>query len=471
MIEIGNCMIFQVYNSFTQVKGDAMEHRLVWKALSYRDPGYEIAMRKVGRRWNGWKSVYDQRRKQFPSGLLPMVCEDLQKAEWDFDVQDCRVAPGKPSWPVGLSGVELRDYQTEAVTKFLNAGQGVLKMGTGAGKTEVAVAIAKSISQPMIFLTHRLNLMYQAAERFASRWPERKKDIGFIGDGHMSFRPLTFATVQSVHSAIKKYGDAALDELKRYRLMIIDEAHRVGSTQFNVCAKALVGAYWRLGLTATPFMSENPADNLHLLGAVGGVIYEVTSTRLIEEGFLARPYFKYHVINRPTGLRGLRNWRDIYEQGIVHNEFRNNVVVKNTTGVIELGYRPLVIVSEVAHGELLKDKLAAQGVACRFISGKDDVRMRVAALKALAKGEHQCLVCSTIFDEGIDVTEVSSVILAAGNKSAPALLQRTGRAVRKKKDRNTALVVDFIDRQHPVLERHSLQRYSLIKAEPGFAIL
>ncbi len=461
-----------VTNSVTKVEGNEQDQAMVSASLRYLVPNADAAIKRSGRSgWDGYKSIHDRRSKTFPSGLLSMVVEFLAKAHYRYEVVDTRACPGPPRWPVQLNGIEFRGYQNDAINAALTSGQGILQLATGAGKTEVAVALTKAIGLPTIFLTHRVNLLYQSAERFAKRWPECKRDIGIVGDGNMQFGDITFATVQTLHSAIKRYGKEAAQELTRYRMMIIDEAHRVGAAQFWQTARLLGNAYWRFGLTATPFMSDNPADSMHLLGAVGNVIHRVSATELINAGVLARPFFKFNVMPPDKEVAKLRNWRDIYEKGIVYNDHRNRVIVDSARQLVGMGYNPLVIVSELAHGRILEQAMTASGLRVRLVTGADDVRTRVKALSALAGSGADVIVCSNIFDEGVDVKDVSAIILAAGTKSAPALFQRTGRAIRKKDDGGNAVVVDFIDRQHRTLERHSLMRYSLVKSEPGFTII
>lgn len=461
-----------VTNPYVYVEGGKHAQFLVRHSLKYLVPGHEVAVRKVGKhRWDGTKSLHDSRKCRFPSGLIKTVTQYLDSIGCSYETVDARKREPRPVWPVCLSGIELRDYQSQSVVKFLNSGRGILQLATGAGKTEVAVAIAKSIGQPMMFLTHRVNLLYQSAERFTKRWPECRSRIGIIGDGSVNFNDLSFATVQTLHGIIKRYGDKAIDELRRYKLMVVDEAHRIGSTQFHECAGSLTEAYWRLGLTATPFMSENPADNMHLLGAIGDVVHKVSATQLIEAGVLARPFFKFFVINSPD-MKGIKNWRDIYEKGIIQNNLRNRIISDNTIKLVKMGYKPLVIVTEVSHGKRLTEAICAGGAKADLVSGDDDVSRRIHALKSLSDGRLQAIVCTNIFDEGIDVNDVSAIVLAAGTKSAPALFQRTGRAIRAKEDgENRAIIIDFIDRQHPTLEKHSMMRYSMVKSEPGFTIM
>jgi superfamily II DNA or RNA helicase len=461
-----------VTNSRAWVNGSPGDHNAIYSALSYRIPETQLKMmRSPITKKNPYRSLYDRRKKWFPSGLLSRVSEHLSSVHISPSIIDQRVMPKRPQWPVQLHGITLRPEQVTACTRFLTMGQGILKLGTGAGKTECAVAIAKACGVPTIFLTHRVNLVYQAAERFAKRWPESKSGIGIVGNGNFDIRPLTFATVQTLHSAIKQYGKEAIDMLKPFQLMIIDEAHRVGADQFHRTADLLQNAYWRLGLTATPFMSDDPADNLHLEGTIGRVVHEVTPTTLIEEGTLAKPFFKFFEIDQPRDLEGLRNWRDIYEEGIINNTFRNRVIAGNTAKLVDMGYKPLVIVQELAHGKILFEAIQSAGKRVSLVTGADDVGSRVSALKGLSKGSIDVIVSTNIFDEGIDVADVSSVIFASGGKSPMALFQRTGRAIRKKEGRNNAIIIDFIDRQHKTLLRHSLRRQQLVRSEPGFQIV
>lgn len=460
-----------ITNTRTYVEGGKHAQVLAKMALRYKDPNAAAIKRKTGRKWDGYRSMHDGRKKSFSTGLLPRVEWYLAANSVGYTKIDQRVMPKRPSWPVTLSGIDFHGYQTKSITTFLNKGQGILKLGTGAGKTECAVAITKACGVPTIFLTHRVNLMYQAAERYALRWPEAKSQIGIVGNGQFDLRHITFATVQTLHSAIKTHGDAILGDLKHFGLLIIDEAHRVGAKQFHQTADWLPGCYWRLGLTATPFMHEDPRANLQLEGTIGQVIHEVSPSELIEAGVLARPYFKFFNIDQPKGIKKLKNWRDIYEEGIVNNVFRNQVIINNTSKLIDMGHKPLVIVQETGHGKTLAKGLYSAGKKVLLITGKDDVSTRIRGLNALAKGRAEAIISTNIFDEGIDVKDVSAIVLAAGTKSAPSLFQRTGRAIRKKDDGGHAVIIDFIDNQHKTLVKHSLRRYELVSSEPSFKIM
>jgi superfamily II DNA or RNA helicase len=109
-------------------------------------------------------------------------------------------------------------------------------------------------------------------------------------------------------------------------------------------------------------------------------------------------------------------------------------------------------------------------VKVRYQDGRHSYAQREKALKWLSK-TGDAIIATNIFDEGVDCRQINAIILAAGTKAAPALFQRTGRAMRKKSDENYAIIIDFIDHQHKKLAEHSNRRYNLIKKEKGFTIL
>jgi superfamily II DNA or RNA helicase len=88
----------------------------------------------------------------------------------------------------------------------------------------------------------------------------------------------------------------------------------------------------------------------------------------------------------------------------------------------------------------------------------------------MRNGELDVLVASKIFDQGIDIPELNSLVLAGSGKSSARALQRIGRVIRKGKDKKDAIVVDFYD-QCKYLREHSKARKNIYMTEPGFKII
>lgn len=472
---------FVMDNSYTFVLADrGPEFSAVKEALKYQINDWRMirhaSLKKYPRssywkKFNGVNSFFIEKHKCFLTGLLGRATQFCKANGLAYEVIDKRKRPPEPSLihPDILEGITLYDYQMDAIQGFIQASRGVAQLATGAGKTEVAIAITAALQVPTLFLTHRVDLMYQTAERFAARMPRLRDKIGIVGAGVWQPHFITMATAQTAQSMLKRHPDVLQDALQDVRLLIIDEAHRSGSDMFQGPAKLCTNAYYRLALTATPFMSGNSFYDMCLMGISGRVVAKVTNGELIDRGILARPFFKFFTIEGPD-LNKLSGWGQIYESGIVLHEKRNLFIASQAKKLADMGKKILIIVSQVKHGKILRDLIASKGVKVTYQDGKNTTSERRKALAWLSKNSG-VLIATNIFDEGIDVSAIDAIILAAGTKSAPALFQRTGRAIRKKEHDNYAIVIDFIDKQHTKLLEHSLKRYNLIKNEKGFTIL
>lgn len=460
-------MKLEINNATTTVR-DATKDELstLFVSLSYLSKTY------VRGQWvHETKSMFSRRSKTFLTGLLPKAIAGLRNHGVTFSASDIRQKSKPPIWPVDLGPVALRGYQNGACEAFLSAKRGIIQAGTGGGKTIMAAAITRACQVPTLFIVHRTHLLYQTAEKFVHCMPELKKVISIVGDGNRDFGPLTMATVQTLDSMLKKYGKPFEKELLKFKLLIVDEAHRASSSQFNNIIRLTNNCDYRLGLSATPFMSGEEHDDLQLIGAFGKVVYHITASELIRQGVLARPFFKWYEVTEPR-LGKLKNWRDVYEKLIINNEIRNKMIAAKTAELVRMKKKTLVIASEIKHIEILLELLRGHGLNVGVATGSASASERKKILDRLDQGGHDCILCSSIFDEGVDLPNIGGVVLAAGNKSAPALLQRTGRAIRAKEDgQNYAVIIDFYDRTHKMLESHSIQRIAIVQSEPEFRIL
>lgn len=461
-------------NSFCLVsEAQGFEEQVIWDSLAYEMPNLRIIQQKTGRTdFSGIKSHYDKRSKVFLYGLLPIVSASLR--EKGIKYQLIRQDDGHKTLPAGpykLKGIELYDFQEAAIQAVLKRKRGILKLATGSGKTLCAKAIVDSLNVPTLFLTHRTNLMYQTAKRFEHRLPHFKGRFGIIGDGEFSPNFATFATVQTISRRLKD-DDEMSRLLKSYELVIVDEAHKMSSDSFVDAVSACTGAYYRVGLTATPFMRGDKIEEYNLRGSIGDIIYEVTNSDLIARGLLARPFVKFIEMNTNQPISHLQAYKEVYLHGIVHNKVRNYKVVEMALKLKESKPKTIVVTTDVSHAKILTEMIEDAGLKVEMCTGKTDAKTRQKSLDKLAKGKIDVIVASTIFDEGINVEALGSIILAAGGKSIPALFQRIGRSMRRKDgEENYCVVIDFMDRQHGILLNQSRQRLNIIKGEKEFKLI
>jgi superfamily II DNA or RNA helicase len=122
----------------------------------------------------------------------------------------------------------------------------------------------------------------------------------------------------------------------------------------------------------------------------------------------------------------------------------------------------LILVNRIDHGKTLADLLPNS----IFVSGSDEAEYRNSVLDRMRTDDSGIFIATPIYDEGIDVPAVDTIILAAGGKSHVKLLQRIGRGLRKKENKENILTVhDFLDDTNMYLLEHSQERADTYASE------
>lgn len=334
-----------------------------------------------------------------------------------------------------------------------------------SGKTELAVALYQYLNVPTLFLVHKKTLVNQAVKRFKSYGI----DAGQLGDGTRNWNigGITVATIQTLSSLLRR--KESLEELKDIRQVFFDEAHLIAAdvtrgNTFVSIAGLLPSALIRWGMTATPFMKDT-YSNMLLEGVTGGVLYEIKSLDLIKMGYLTPP--EIHMVDVPKTPKLPRDWANAYSSGIVLNTARNKIIVEQMKKAPSPGF---VLCNNVDHAEIIKAHAEKAGFKnLPILNYRSSTGLREATIADMVNGKHKFVICTKIFDEGLDVPELKSVILAGGGKSEIKSLQRLGRLLRRDKSKEKVRLVDFQD-QTGVLKRHANQRRKTWESE-GFEVI
>lgn len=375
----------------------------------------------------------------FASGLLPLVTKAARAAGRTIEVIERRSPTGAVVASPDLAW--LRDYQREGVERVLAKKRGILHLTTGAGKTEIAVGLTRAVDARWLFLVHRKDLMDQAAARYELRTQLR---AGRIGEGQWTEAAFTSATFATLKSALDRGDRRLFDLLERTEGVIIDECHTLPAESHWRILTALRNAYWRVGLSGTP-LARTDRKSLLAIAGIGPVIHRVRPDVLIEAGVLAKP--RIHVVECRQKSEA-KTWAGVYSECIVRSAKRNRLVVE---AVKRAPPGPLLVfVKEVAHGKALEKLLWQHGRKPEFVHGVYSLEARQRKVRDLVAGRIDVLICSVIFQEGIDIPELQSVVVASAGKSTIATLQRLGRGMRAKDShgnlvKTTFDVYDFAD--------------------------
>lgn len=195
------------------------------------------------------------------------------------------------------------------------------------------------------------------------------------------------------------------------------------------------------------------------------VTYRVKLTDNVKRGVSVKPIIHMLSINSPKNIASLREWPEVYASGIVHNEYRNNLIAKLVKEkAYPSGRVTLIIVNQIEHGEDLLKKLTDLGVPAVFIYGQSDDEYRRKSIQAMRDNKVKVAIATSILDEGVDVKTIKVLILAAAGKSYRTTIQRIGRSVRLG-EFNDAHIFDFFDNQNYMLSRQSLERMNIYKEQ------
>lgn len=329
-----------------------------------------------------------------------------------------------------------------------------------SGKTSVFIAWALGFEVPWLVLVDTRDLLEQAAERFerysggevAGRW----------GDGRRDARRFTVATLQSVHSGLRKGDPEVAGLLGRARGLVVDEVHVLPADTYFAVAMACENAYLRAGTTATAGMRGDERDYM-AVGATGPIIHNVLPGPLIERGILARPKIVF-VENPCPKVTG--SYDEVYEALVMLSDERNELVVEMALAAP----RPtLVFVRREKHGHELARRLQAAGLRAEFVWGASSTAARAAAAERLQRGNIDALVTSKIFNKGVDLPLIGGGVNAAGGASGIDALQRLGRFMRATKGKKGFVYYDVLDRNDRWLRRHASARMDAYR-EDGYEV-
>jgi len=233
----------------------------------------------------------------------------------------------------------------------------------------------------------------------------------------------------------------------------VSNCHVLPADSFWRVAMKASSAYFRIGMSGTP-LARGDKRSLLAVAATGPVIFRLKPDVLIERGVIARPRIRMLPCMQASGFTP--TWNDAYRDLVVNSVPRNRLVVEATRRAAKPA---LVFVKEVDHGRLLAVALNKAGVRTEFVFGADDTDERRAATARLERGELDALIASVVFQQGVDIPSLASVIVAAGGKSTIASLQRIGRGMRTDGGKKAEFeVYDILDRGNKWLEKHAKAR-------------
>ena len=478
-----------------QIKGNKgrilgeLNHRVIDSLdlyLSFRPAGIEFSPSVKSGRWDGRTRLLSK-TLEFPIGLLDSVVSFYKDFGQEVEIENLNksieLSPTDISSRLKDLGKEPRYYQIDAANIAIQKKRGIIRSCTGSGKTLIAALIIAKVNKPSIVYVIGKDLLWQFHRFFTDIF---QTEIGVIGDGVCKIKDITIASIWSVSKAfgmgkVKNLDDEGSDDEKdisesdysnivnfvtRAELNILDECHLAASETVQRIGANFTGEYV-IGMSASPYRDDN-ADLL-IEAIFGKVIVDISASSLITDGFLVQPIIRF--LNIPKYKFGSpgKTYKEIYKNYVVNNDDRNEMIIKGGTRLIEQNFTTMVLFKEIEHGNRLYKSFVEKGIHCYLLNGKLSSDKRKAAVDEVMEGRCKLLLASSIFDIGVDIPNLSGLVLAGSGKSSIRAIQRIGRVIRPYKDKTMAAILEFDDKAK-YLREHSEFRIKIYKSEPGFIV-
>lgn len=340
--------------------------------------------------------------------------------------------------------MSLRDYQEEAVQNVLDTfkehNRVMLQMPTGTGKTEVFCEIIKRFrnqkNQRVLVLVHRRELVEQIRKRLKEKFYIR---CGIIMAGiEQNDNQIQIASIQT----ISRRDTETWPNPEQVCLIVIDEAHHATSKTYEI----ILNYYRRnfkikiLGVSATPCR----LDKTGFKDVFDKLIVSYTINEFVEKNFLAG--FK-HLATTNYDLSKIKIDQTTQDYDVLQlGNFMSDTTIMSELVESYQKYaenkKCIIFAANVSHSKKIVERFTAEGFSAASIDAntKEDERKKI--IESFESGKITILSNYQIFTEGFDCPDIGVVLLARPTKSFPLYLQMVGRAIRPKRDKSAALILD-----------------------------
>lgn len=367
---------------------------------------------------------------------------------------------GPRDMPLELASLDVRPwgYQQEVLDELAaerevhGRNKNLVVMATGTGKTVVAgldyrhLRDARKVDS-LLFVAHREEILNQSRATFRHILRDGSFGERLVGGERPTEGRYVFASIQSL-------ARLDLDRLdpSSFDMVIVDEFHHAGpetktyATLLNHLTPKIL-----LGLTATP----ERADGQDILQWFDGrIAVELRLWEALERSLLAP--FQYFGAHDGTDISSVR-WKrgsgyvpseltDLYTASSVRTRVILQTLIDTVSDVQKM--RALGFCVSVEHAEYMARKFSEAGIPSIALSHLSSPEDRSSVLGRLKRRELNCVFAVDLFNEGIDLPEIDTVLFLRPTESATIFLQQLGRGLRLADDKPCLTVLDFIGNQN-----------------------
>ena len=321
---------------------------------------------------------------------------------------------------------------------------------TGTGKTiisafDFARFYEKKPQAKFLFIAHREEILKQAQSAY--RGVLKNSTFGELWVGHNKPKKYQhlFASIQSLNNQINTLNLTP----DYFDYVVIDEVHHISATSYRGVLEKF-SPQILLGLTATP----ERHDGTDILRDFCGVIAaEIRLPEAINQRHLSP--FQYFAIDDNTDLQQISWAKGRYDVAelthlYTHNDQRVLRILQSLNELITdpTNMRALAFCVSKEHANYMAQKFTLHNIACAVLTS-DNSNERSIQQQRLKTRQINVLFVVDIFNEGVDIPELDTLLFLRPTESLTIFLQQLGRGLRLTNEKECCTVLDFVGNSRP----------------------
>jgi superfamily II DNA or RNA helicase/Fe-S-cluster formation regulator IscX/YfhJ len=347
-------------------------------------------------------------------------------------------------------------YQNEILEKLEvertvhNRFRNLLVAATGTGKTVISAFDYKNFrvnnkSSRLLFVAHRKEILQQAKATFQGVLKDNNFGNLWVDGLEPTSNEYVFASVQTLNNRLKEIKLSP----EYFDFIIIDEVHHISASTYRPIIN-----YFKpkvlLGLTATPERMDG--ENI-LEDFCNRIAAEIRLPEALNKKLLSP--FQYFGITDSIDLTNVKWEKGKYVASELTSLYtKNNVRVgeiisnlnKYTNDIHDV--RAIGFCVTVEHATFMAEKFNLAGLKATCLTAKN-TNDRDKIREQFRKKEFNYLFVVDIFNEGVDIPEIDTVLFLRPTESLTVFLQQLGRGLRLAEGKDCLTVLDFVGNSRP----------------------
>ncbi|MBA4503699.1 DUF3427 domain-containing protein [Marinobacterium marinum] len=323
--------------------------------------------------------------------------------------------------------------------------KGLVVLATGMGKTYLAAFDAAQIeASRVLFVAHREEILLQAEASFLAILPHKR--VGhYTGKQKDDECDLLFASVQTLGRV------AHLERFSReyFDYIVVDEFHHAAAGSYQRLLEYFQPKFL-LGLTATPDRTDG-SDILRLCDH--NLVYRRDLFDGINDQQLC-PFSYYGIFDSEVDYEHIpwRNGRFDPDKLSTQLATRGRARHALKEWRDKSQARTLAFCASRRHADYMAAFFEKAGISAASVHTESDLT-RSEALEQLGRGQLDVLFSVDLFNEGVDLPQIDTVMMLRPTESKILFLQQLGRGLRLSEGKDRLVVLDFVGNHHSFLNR------------------